>query len=65
MRANKPVRIQVEAEADNYRDGMWRYRVLVIGAAHMKRHFAAGRATPEHVLELAREAMRAANGVGA
>ena len=63
----KPPRIvlHIEVEADSYREGDWRYAIHISagdkGAERWTtRIFAKGRATPEHVMELAQQALREA-----
>lgn len=52
---NTRIVLQIDIEADSYRDDVWRYRIRVNGKVLHR-----GRGTPEDVMELAKQALREA-----
>lgn len=57
MRKPSPIALQIDVESAQTRDDHWRYRI-VIENGNERRCYAVGRGTPEHVLDLMKEALR-------
>lgn len=57
MRRPRPIRLQLDVELDPSRDDQWRYRIRVGRDGFLMPTYAAGRASPEFVLERVKEAL--------